>query len=377
VLVTFSFLLASALTIGALLIITPIFSAIVFFLWMIVIDFLHLFLVACFRTREYFRRRVLEKNIFVCPNCHEDIWETPSKIPLYRCKNTDCHEIHRWLWPNTYGIFFHKCKCGEKIPAYWKGKAKLSSYCPNCKTPLKTYTPLDIDGFGILPRLGIGIMGASGAGKTSFMIAAFKEFQTKIDFKIKLADKNKEKDLEALKNSFKQGKLAPTHNGNPGAFIWRLTTRKDDFLMYMYDPSGELENKEFRFLSQVHALVLIINAEDLDSPITAVNNESVLEKAMSFLEKDRGLVGKLDIPMAVVFNKNSDEPADISDLLTYLKKRNSNLINMIEASFEPVEYFSCTASATAKTGVIDPFLWLLENCGKVKKITFEKEETTS
>ncbi|MCD7884945.1 MAG: hypothetical protein LUI87_14760, partial [Lachnospiraceae bacterium] len=79
-------------------------------------------------------RAYLTKNkIFSdCPLCHERFL-----VPWFECPNPACQKIHKKLIPGPYGIWNHRCECGEKLPStFLNGRSRLKAYCPECQTPL-------------------------------------------------------------------------------------------------------------------------------------------------------------------------------------------------------------------------------------------------
>lgn len=96
-----------------------------------------------------------------CPVCHES-----ALIPYYRCPS--CGEIHRWLVPNKYGVWKHKCNCGEAIPStFLNGRSKITAICPYCDSELVASE--------VRPVV-FQLIGGSRAGKTVYLAAFYHEF---------------------------------------------------------------------------------------------------------------------------------------------------------------------------------------------------------
>lgn len=97
----------------------------------------------------------------VCPHCKETY-----RIPEFACS---CGRHHKKLTPSTYGIFYRRCKCGNRLPTtFFNGRSKLEAYCPKCG---ETLVSTDTRPFGIT------LVGASSAGKTAVLTSFFHVFQ--------------------------------------------------------------------------------------------------------------------------------------------------------------------------------------------------------
>jgi hypothetical protein len=331
VITAFAFMVA--LTIAATIVYAAfmIIALIALTVWILCINLIHLFLIGCDSIWEYIR--LWKKKQYICPRCHVDM-----KLPLHGCP--ECGERHPLVQPNTYGIFYHKCgKCGTKIPAiYLLGKAKLARYCPNCEREIK------IDQFGFLPRLGIGIIGTPSAVKTSFMVASLEALQENFsnpELDIKLADEMRREEFEKLQKAFKDGEFSSVKDDNTEAFVWRLTTNKDDFLMYLYAPADavyQLQESEehLEFLRQVHGLILILDMQDVLDPDSNTDLKSVLEPVINFMKGKRNTTGQqFDIPLAVVLSSVDEAPdaPDKNNVRTHLEKLDYHLIDLMEDNF--------------------------------------------
>jgi len=64
-----------------------------------------------------------------CGNCHHKNFNL-----YYECSNPDCEHIHKKLSPGPYGVFYHRCLCGEKLPStFFNGRNSLIGLCKNCE----------------------------------------------------------------------------------------------------------------------------------------------------------------------------------------------------------------------------------------------------
>lgn len=103
----------------------------------------------------------VKKITSVCPNCKEKFL-----IPTFECP--ECGRKHKKLVPGPYGIFFHKCECGRKLPStFMTGRSKINSLCPICGSSLAASDAR---------QLVFQLVGGSNAGKTVFLSAFYHEF---------------------------------------------------------------------------------------------------------------------------------------------------------------------------------------------------------
>lgn len=92
-----------------------------------------------------------------CPRCF-----SRYQTPYFRCPS--CKAVHKRLLPGPYGVFTHRCTCGQKLPAtYLGGRSKLESVCPNCN-----WSMVSTDSRPITFQM----VGGRTVGKTAF-VAAF------------------------------------------------------------------------------------------------------------------------------------------------------------------------------------------------------------
>jgi len=338
-------LLTVVATIGLILI--TILSSVIAFVWMILINSFHLLLFGIYRIREYGKRWIFKKNIYLCPYCHKDIWHTNSKIPLYGCPK--CREKLPLLWPNTYGILQHVCKCDTRLSTSLSERKKLDCFCPNCKDERRIL----IKQWGVLPPLCIGILGTSDDKTKFFMLNAIKGLEQN-HCKTDLADKSKLYDLDNIERGIVSGSSDET-------FVWHVEAKKDSFLLYMYPQSDNLLNNpnEPYFLDNIHGLVLILNSEELS------DSEAVFVKSHRYLEKVYDLVGKkLSIPLAVLWCGRQPDQSGSPREQVY--KQANNLYRLIKDHFKRVQFFFYSSVKSYETN--DPFLWVLQQCGYVKSI---------
>lgn len=336
----------------------------------------------------------------ICDNC-----KTKSVLPGYKCPF--CGQIHYRLRPNVYGIFTHKCLCGQKLPALFlcstKNKdtgdvikrKKLEAFCsnPDCSKVV----------FSEESRpLCIPIAGTTSVGKTSYLTAVSHEL---VEVRLKPAgceiaqySPEKENGFLELMSNYSRGEVEKTHESNevevPSAtsisYFVKHKTLRPKRLVHMFDIAGEtfLNNSEHE--GQKHyrysdGVILIIDPLSIpevssqfedqlnDVDLKGIGKDDPNEAVSSLIGKMRLQAGlnegqKIEVPLAVVINK-IDEPG-VRDYFTDEAKKRfvdperkqddyaaenllckafftenymGNFVNLIEVNFKTVRYFACSA----------------------------------
>lgn len=344
-----------------------------------------------------------------CPHCHE---KTP--LPEYLCPS--CGEAHAQLIPNSYGVFHHRCKCGEKlVSSFFLNRGNLQARCSECHQLLNRQ---HIE----TKRIFIPILGGASAGKSAFLFSAVRELIDKdaatYGLETEFIDSSTELDYESVKRQLLAGS-APTKtlNSVPKAFnLALLKEEKTKCLLYLYDPAGEAyQNTDtlsaHRYLEYLSGMILIIDPfsisvvrehykKKLNVDITISPSDLQVSDALSrvllTMEESFGLspTSKINNPLAVVLSKvdafdlkvkvGSKAINTVQDSLpnqTRSSIRNnlirnqliewgeSGLLQQLDTRFKNVQFFSCSSltrkSSHAGSGfksvdVFEPLQWILE-----------------
>lgn len=348
---------------------------------------------------------------FRCPhaNCHSEM-----PIPIYICPN--CNREHTRLWPSRYGIFYHRCVCGEKLPTlHWLGRKNVDRICPTCRRSMTSAIGWDTN-------FHIPIVGGPSAGKSHFLVASTQqlmdEYGPKHQLRVDLADERFREDYQRNIDILRsRGRLMKTSDAeeNPTAYNMEIERKRQSVpsLLYLYDAAGEHYGTGDRAIRQVyfkyvHGVVLIIDPFSLDDvralysdrittdlAISSANPDDVYDIMLEVLEshhkKQRGQHFKL--PVAVVLTKTDafdlEEkigaqaaqtliqrnphllPVDAIDMLVqrFLRENGaSNFMIKLHQRFERVKYFSCSTlgpdpEAYDPLRVAEPLLWILGELG--------------
>lgn len=346
-----------------------------------------------------------------CPHCHER-----STIPEYFCDG--CGAVHARLLPNSYGITFHLCECGKRLPAtFFLNRGRLQARCPSCHENIAREHVES-------RRIFIPVMGGPSAGKSAFLFGAVRQLIDReadaLGFKAEPFDKRSERAYHSLVGLLQSGRPPDkTHDPIPRAF--NLALHKNGrlaFLLYLYDPAGEAYQDAdklaaHRFHKYLSGMILIVDPfaiPEVRSRYEAelkhqhgslkpsdLRIEDAVDRLLLTLEADFGLSkrGRVRPPLAVVLNKvdafdlenivgetavdravaawKGDRPADRDAVRnSVLKEQLSKwgeqaFVSRIEGRFSNVRYFSCSALGRmpdgsgadfAGTAVLPPLLWI-------------------
>jgi len=347
----------------------------------------------------------------VCPHCHEK-----SLLPEYICDH--CGKIHSKLMPNSYGILFHQCLCGQKLPAtFFLNRGRLQARCSHqdCHQLLHREHVES-------RKIFIPILGGPSAGKTAFMFAVVRQLVDKkaaeMGFNAEFVDSNTESDYRKIVNQLRHGAVpAKTIASIPTAFNLALKKGgKTRWFMYIYDPAGEaFQNTEelvaHHYYEYLSGMIMIIDPfsipavrRDYQNNLSRTSNvnpsqlnvEDALSRVLLTLEESFGLskTGHINKPLAVVINKvdafGLEELIGEVAVNNAMKTRSSTdkaqirndiirqqlidwdegaLIQQLDTRFKKVRYFSCSALGRipdSKTKddfvpyqVLEPMLWIL------------------
>jgi hypothetical protein len=343
----------------------------------------------------------------VCPHCHEK-----TLLPEYLCDN--CGRIHKKLIPNSYGILFHQCECGQRLPAtFFVNRGRLQARCPHKKCHHLLHRE-HVESRKIL----VPILGGPSAGKTAFMFAVVRKLVEEkaktMGFETAFVDSNTESEYKIIVNQLCKGNVpTKTVASIPKAFNLELKKGgKTKFVLYIYDPAGEaFENTEnltaHQYYEYLTGMIMIVDPfsipavkrnyknELLETGTNVnpsqLNLEDALNTVLLNLEESFGLskTGKIKKPLAVVISKvdafglekiigetaitgENDRVKRKSNLIRkqLLDWDEAGLIQQIETRFKSVQYFSCSAlgripDSTNKDfvphHVFEPMSWLLSS----------------
>jgi peptidoglycan hydrolase-like protein with peptidoglycan-binding domain len=370
--------------------------------------------------------RLVRRLVAVCPHCHH-----PMPLPVYRCPG--CGAEHSRLAPSAYGILFHQCKCGTRLPCtLFTNRGRLSARCPNdtCKQPLSRE-------HSETPKQFLAIVGGPHVGKSAFLFAVTRDLREhivpRLGMTARFVSSNQERVYKhELDQSDHGSPPEKTDLGLRTAFDLVLLKRKRPILtLYLYDHAGEsfLDNKQLvqhRFLDYLSGIVFLVDpfafpqvaakyAEALSKDPGVHPGEDppdeMLARLFSAMEEafDLSPSERIRKPIAVVINKVDacgleqevgEEVLDAVGAPTDSEERNvfrnefirgklsewgqAHFVQQLEMRFTTVNFY--TASALGRSpdrrikkafhpkGVVDPVLWIL---GRSSRIWVPKVSSTA
>lgn len=360
---------------------------------------------------------LMRQLLVTCPHCHKR-----NHLPEYYCDN--CGKVHSKLIPNSYGTFYHRCKCGNKLPSsFLVNRGRLQARCPNNQC----HQLLHRDQFEA-NKICLPITGGPYAGKTAFMFAVVRQLieqrAKQLGFDTEFLDSKNESDfnqvLDELKHGIVPGKTVATI---PKAFNLALIKNgKTRWLLYIYDPSGETYESSTNIVGHYYkeymdGMMLIVDPfsipavrreyeHELSRTWNSVNPsqlsaQDALNRILLNMEESYqlGKLEKIKKPLAVIISKIDafnleqeigEQAVDKHLSINNLKKdridvRNAlireklinwgetSLIQQLDMRFKNVCYFTTSALGRIPDGshkdlkpshVIEPFNWILQNTNK-------------
>lgn len=394
-------------------------------LFTLIVSILHIVILLVFFSVIYllfsviaiFERLVmLVRGFFsVCPNCH-----TRLPLPTYLCDG--CGSEHPRLIPSSFGIFYHHCRCGKKLPCtIFTNRGRLKSKCSACDTMLSREHTESRKQF-------IPIIGGPSVGKSAYLFSLSRHLKEvtapSLGMSANFIDAHQHQIYESVTESMNKGyppnKTAETL---PKAFDMLFQRKKtNNITLYLYDPAGEafLDSDQLvphKFLGYLSGIILLVDPFSFEkmsahyassllnttgiSPSTA-NVNDILTRLMIAMHRDFGLksTDKVKIPLAVVINKV--DACGLEDIIgekavdlyppknekeTRGARRNrlirkvlhddwneKHFVSQLETHFSHVEFFTVSALGHSPDGkatrftqirVEKPALWILSQSNRV------------
>ena len=349
-------------------------------------------------------RRALKVS-FACDQCR-NIFRQPG----YVCPS--CGRLHARLRPNVYGIFYHRCICGQTLPSTFfsvtKGpsgetlrRTSLEQRCPNprCARHL---------GAGEARTVSVSVVGSRSVGKTTYL-AALAHLLVDVlpgtsGYSTSFLDDEKEKMFLDLERDYSNDLIEMTKESAdldaPSAFSLSFYVEKPGMnpnrLLHLYDVAGETFFKSEEHEAQLQyaygdGVVLLVDPlsipdvadeilDDLPAKDSAVAAREHPDTVLSnFIGKVRHVSRisqkeRISLPVAVVLNKadlpglreyfskvsrsiyrgqNPDCPeCDVDDALVrefLLSHDMGNFLATLESNFKTYRFFSVSSSRPKRT----------------------------
>ncbi|MEV0481121.1 hypothetical protein AB0I69_11015 [Streptomyces sp. NPDC050508] len=324
------------------------------------------------------------------PGCYR-----PVPLAVHRCPG--CRASHGSLRPGRYGVLWHTCVCGHRLPTTrLAGRGKLTALCPHCERVLP-------EAVGTTRVVHTPLVGGTSSGKTMLMAAIVEglhAWDRNGDLSVEYAsadDRHAFNDLNQELNS--TGWAHATTGGQPRALMLTVTRGRRRRLLYLYDPMGESVSDAERVRAQQylkHADGIVLVADVLaDSAVRRRLGPEDTERAGAARPSAQGpwetyqkLTGELNaltgrrkrLPVAAVVTKR-----DVLDQLLKLPKPGARvdawleleeiglgrLVRALGHDFKAARYWAVSARAATGTAPLEgeqlraaePVLWLLAASG--------------
>ncbi|MCL1979431.1 MAG: GTPase domain-containing protein [Methanomassiliicoccaceae archaeon] len=300
----------------------------------------------------------------VCPRCKRNFFQ-----PDIRCI---CGLVLSYPVPNKYGVKYHTCNRGHKIPSTNANgsRAKMQASCPFCKGDMLTHEAKPV---------AISMVGSVGSGKTTMMISAVET----------MAVMAKEKGIvsEIITNGIsfnaQRGKanIPPTHAGELDSEYFFLRSRDlPEKQIIINDISGvEFQPDKDKILFEEYyryndGIILAIDPLEVmalyhsQSPTKGSKNTPVatLESFYHMYTEINGYgpAVKSTVPFAVVLTKMDDPKvrsainAEDSPVEFLNKYGHKMVVDIAQSAFKNVRFFK-VASLGENNNAVDPFIWIL------------------
>ena len=326
----------------------------------------------------------------VCP--HPGCWRR-MPLAVHRCPG--CRAPHGELRPGRYGVLWHVCRCGQRLPTTrMAGRGKLAALCPHCDR----FLPAAV---GTTRVVHTPLVGGTSSGKTMLlaaMVEGLHALSGNGELRVEFAspdDRRAHNDLDQELHT--TGWARATTHAQPRAQLLTVTRGRRRRLLYLYDPMGESVKDAERVRAQqylAHADGVILVADVLADPkvrgrlsdADRARAADARPSAQGPWETYQRLTGELAaltgrrarLPVAAVVTKR-----DVLDRLVSLPVPGARidawladiglggLVRALGHDFRADRYWAVSAHAATGTGPLEseqrraaePVLWLLAASG--------------
>lgn len=170
----------------------------------------------------------------ICRSCGERI-----PLPEFQCPK--CLIWHSQLRPSSYGVWKHRCKCGNKLPCSFLGpRHLLKARCPH------DHAVIDADVDVRSTTSVIALVGPPNSGKTCFLVAAMKGLRESLaktkGFNFAFSDRDSENFVDdELRSIGCTGSTRKTVEYRPSAVSAVLEKpEKGKHQVLLFDAAGEV-----------------------------------------------------------------------------------------------------------------------------------------
>ncbi len=322
------------------------------------------------------------------PGCYR-----PVPLAVHRCPN--CPAQHGSLRPGRYGVLWHVCTCGHRLPTTRiAGRGRLTALCPHCDRNLPGTA-------GTTRVVHAPLVGGTSSGKTMLMAAMVEGLHAwarRGDLTVEYASEDDRRTAADLNQELNRtGWAHATTGGQPRALMLTVTRGRRRRLLYLYDPMGESVSEAERVRAQqylAHADGVLLVADVLADPKVrgrlgpddAARAGAARPSAQGPWDTYQRLTGELAaltgrrarLSVATVVTKRDvlDQlvslPVPGARIDTWLEEIGlGSLVRALGHDFRAARYWAVSAHAATGTGPLEseqrraaePLLWLLAASG--------------
>ncbi len=322
------------------------------------------------------------------PGCYR-----PVPLAVHRCPN--CRAQHGSLRPGRYGVLWHACACGHRLPTTRiAGRGGLTALCPHCDRHL----PATV---GSTRVVHAPLVGGTSSGKTMLMAAMVEGLHAwarRGDLEVAYASDDDRRDANDLRQELNStGWAHATTGGQPRALMLTVTRGRRRRLLYLYDPMGESVSEADRVRAQqylAHADGVVLVADVLADPKvrgrlgtedtaragaarpSAQGPWDTYQRLTGELAALTGRRGRLSVATVVTKRDVLDQlvslPVPGARIDTWLGEIGlGSLVRALGHDFRAARYWAVSAHAATGTGPLEseqrraaePVLWLLAASG--------------
>ncbi|MCL2296043.1 MAG: GTPase domain-containing protein [Methanomassiliicoccaceae archaeon] len=300
----------------------------------------------------------------VCPKCKRNFYQ-----PNVKCM---CGLVVSFPVPNKYGVKYHTCNKGHKIPCTNENSArgKMKAVCPHCKGEMFTHDAKPIV---------LSLVGSVGSGKTTMMLSAIES--------ITALAKDRGIVCEVISDGIsvdaqrKKQRALPTRPGELDSEYFFLRSRDlSEKEVVINDISGvEFQPDRDKVLFEEYyryndGIIFVIDPLEVlalhhsQSPTKGSKNTPIatLESFYHMYTEINGYgpAVKSTVPFAVVLTKMDDPrtksavSAETSPTEFLINHSHKMFVDIAQSAFNTVRYFK-VASLGENNNAIEPFLWIL------------------
>jgi hypothetical protein len=378
-----------------LVLFTPILLGAIFYGIYLVLLVLSQFLLLLPLTVLVFMNRfwLLWRRIFyTCPNRECSF----RGLPIHVCPK--CGKNHKKLWPNRFGLFYHPCDCGTKLPTLnILGRKRLTRLCAACEIKLS-------EDIGRLPEELVALVGGPSVGKTNFLLMSTKRLMESNNGKgiqAEIVVPRQEQELNQgiadLEAGIPPDKTKVTHTL---AYLLRVKRGAGNTLLYYYDAAGEefssiKKSGRHENVKHLDGLILLVDPFCLEGLRyeAARGKKGLAASQTPFLNVVSTTIATLrsirfngnqssSIPLAVVITKA--DAKSVQEVLGDIKRElptseqceealikwgARNSLQLIRQNFKTIRFFACSALGRTpregdhrpfkEHGIWEPLQWIL------------------